>query len=462
MSRSKLTQAPISLITSGPRRTPELFAQLGQLFNLARSSAPDPKATLDAAKCPTCGADVEWAETVKYGAVQSNGKPEQLRYAYARCKANGAAHRWGFKAANPNAPAPSAKPPEARPTPPPAPSAVPPPPKSPPPSTHADNPFAAFETWLEGRIGARLDSAEAAIKDLAGKVTPDTRAIVEAIKGEVKAMIDGASRNVTITIPTMPEVRFKGRVHPVVPTLLKYIAAGERFFFLSGPAATGKSTAARQVAEALQRPFGALAVTETMMREDILGALVHNLMKGEAHYQPTPFVEAWLAGGVCLLDECDRGNANTLTAINCIEQDTLYIPRPEAEGGPIAGSGGKAIVIATANTFGTGGNRLYVGANQLDGAFSDRFRTIRVGYDQDTEIVIAGGDDIAAECVTYFKGARERAGAASVRRPMTTRMIRRAATDRRLVTALGCRDAFAQGATEAGWTDTEIATAFPD
>lgn len=445
MNRSKLAKASLSLITSGPRRTTTLYAELGQLFSLARTAAPDHSATLDRDSCPTCGAAVEWAETVRYGDKRPDGKPEQIRYAYARCKANGAAHRWGFKAANPNAPAPA---PKTRPTPPPAPSAA--------------NPFSAFEAWLEERIGGRLNAAEVALKDLASKTTPDTRAIVEAIKAEVKAMIDGASRNVTITIPTMPEVKFKGRVHPVVPTILRYIAAGERFFFLSGPAATGKSTAARQVAEALGRQLGALAVTETMMREDILGALVHNLMKGEAHYQPTPFVEAWLAGGVCLLDECDRGNANTLTAINCIEQDTLYIPRPEAEGGPIAHSGGKAIVIATANTFGTGGNRLYIGANPLDGAFSDRFRTISVGYDQDTEIVVAGGDDIAAECVAYFKTARSRAEEAALRRPMTTRMIRRAATDRRLDGGLGCRAAFAKSAAESGWTDTEIATAFPE
>lgn len=451
MSRSKLTQAPISLITSGPRRTPELFGQLGRLFNLARSSAPDPKATLDAAKCPTCGADVEWAETVKYGAVQSNGKPEQLRYAYARCKANGAAHRWGFKAANPNAPAPSAKPPEARPTPPPAPSAVPPPPKSPPPSTHADNPFAAFETWLEGRIGARLDNAEAVIRDLSAKATPDPKAIVEAIRSEIMPLIEGATRNLTITTPVQT-IKVNGMHHPVLDEMLERYALGQRAFLLVGPAGTGKTTIAIQFARAIGAARHSVIAMSEQAREETLRGY-RNAMTNV--YVPSAVVEdlceSLTAPAVTTLEEIDGSNPNTLLLINTLENGFLSTPDADV---PECHRGADHVLIATANTYGHAGSNVYVGRNQLDAATLNRYACLFVDYDTRLEKAIVGDDEVC----TLARAIRSKAESQGIRKVFSTRDAKRLVFDRQLTKNKGkaLPDVAKAYLASAGWVAAEI------
>ena len=46
--------------------------------------------------------------------------------------------------------------------------------------------------------------------------------------------------------------------------------------------------------------------------------------------------------------------------------------------------------IASANTFGNGADRVYVGRNQMDGASQDRFFTIAMDYDERLERALYG------------------------------------------------------------------------
>jgi hypothetical protein len=46
--------------------------------------------------------------------------------------------------------------------------------------------------------------------------------------------------------------------------------------------------------------------------------------------------------------------------------------------------------IIAANTFGTGADRMYVGANQLDASTLDRFVFFNFGYDEKLEIALSG------------------------------------------------------------------------
>jgi hypothetical protein len=49
-------------------------------------------------------------------------------------------------------------------------------------------------------------------------------------------------------------------------------------------------------------------------------------------------------------------------------------------------------VVADANTFGTGADRLYVGRNQLDAASLDRYAVLDWGYDESLEAAMIGAD----------------------------------------------------------------------
>ena len=54
-------------------------------------------------------------------------------------------------------------------------------------------------------------------------------------------------------------------------------------------------------------------------------------------------------------------------------------------------------IIATANTYGLGADRVYVGRNQLDGATLDRFIVIDVDYDEALEMALATAEGATPE-----------------------------------------------------------------
>lgn len=432
--------APFSLIGVEPLKTQEVYERLGRRRYLAaRGKVPEPRATLDPNPCPTCGMKVEWAYTFKRDDTHPKGGEN---YVYARCTASPAAHRWAFRKAG-GGPAPVEAP---------TPEIEAPTPEVQKEETVSKPPAGSFDALIQAvvdqSVGARLTEAESKLAEMAKTATLDPEA--------VKAMIAEAlanARKVEITIPAMPEAKFTGKAHPMLERLLQLIAVGETFFMICGPAASGKSTLAKQVATTLKKKLTAVSINEIMTREEILGWRAPNLTTGEQKYTASATVEGWERGDVILFDEVDRGNPNTLCALNSIEQRVLYVPRAESEGGSESRMGEGAVVICTANTFGTGASRTYVGANQLDAAFLDRFRVLEVGYDRDLEIEITG----SPEAVTLMESARKRADERSVRRPLTTRMIRRAVTDSRVMKC-GLKVAFQVLCEDSGWSRTEVET----
>jgi hypothetical protein len=441
---NQVPRAPFSLIDTGALPSAEVYNRVGfKWFVAANGAAVEPRATLDAKVCPYCDATVEWALTVKRDASAPKGR---VNYVYARCTAHPGEHRWGLSDTPESRALPIPKP---QPTPPPTPT---PTPEETPMTAPAGSFDALLSSAITATVGERLKDVEGKIKDL---IKQQGGADPEALKALIASTLDTA-RTVEIKVPAMPEIHFKGKAHPALPRVLKLIATMRSqgrpcFFLLVGPAASGKSTLAAQIAEALGKQLTAVSINETMTREELLGWRTPNIQTGETRYSPCSAVIGWERGDVILLDELDRGNPNTLCAWNSIEQRVLYVPRDASEGGPLAKMGEGAVVIGTANTYGTGASRTYVGANQLDAAFLDRWFVIEVGYDHDLETAISG----SPEGVKLIEAARARATERSVRRPLTTRMLCRAA----LVSAVDSKpmpEAFKALCTESGWTQTEI------
>jgi MoxR-like ATPase len=106
----------------------------------------------------------------------------------------------------------------------------------------------------------------------------------------------------------------------------------------------------------------------------------------DAHgnYHDTPFRRAFEQGGVMLLDELDNGHPGLLAELNqalalgvCAFADGMVPAHPDFR------------LVATANTYGTGGDRQYVGRQALDAATLDRFVTIDVPVDESLEERVA-------------------------------------------------------------------------
>lgn len=202
---------------------------------------------------------------------------------------------------------------------------------------------------------------------------------LEALRPELQAMAEASSRRVEIVIGTAPAIKVE-QAHTMLETVLKAVTAGVHPF-LVGPAGSGKTTLARQIAEALKRPFYMQARVTSEYK-------LTGFMDATGKAVQTDFRRAYEGGGVFLFDEMDASDADALTAFNA----------PLANGFADFPDGQVAqhedfIAIAAGNTFGRGANREYVGRQQLDAATLDRFTVFEVDYDERLELAIAGNDD---------------------------------------------------------------------
>lgn len=131
--------------------------------------------------------------------------------------------------------------------------------------------------------------------------------------------------------------------------------------WIYGPAGTGKSTAAENVAKALNLEF----YSDGKMSDE---TKVLGYQDANGTYRSTNFRKAFEHGGIYLADEIDGSMPDALLALNgalangyCSFPDKIVCRHPDF------------IFLAAANTTGTGGTIEYVGRFKQDAAFNDRF-----------------------------------------------------------------------------------------
>jgi hypothetical protein len=169
---------------------------------------------------------------------------------------------------------------------------------------------------------------------------------------------------------------------------------------LIGPAGSGKSTVVHQIADALTLPY--------YLQNSVSGT--HELagyMDAHGRYNTTAFRSCFEKGGVILVDEVDTSDAGALKWLNtALANGHAMFPDKDT---PVERSPDFRILIA-ANTFGTGADRLYVGANQLDASTLDRFVFFDFGYDEQLEVLLSGNNDWTLRVQTIrAAAAKERA-----------------------------------------------------
>lgn len=185
-----------------------------------------------------------------------------------------------------------------------------------------------------------------------------------------------------------------GLQHKIFPRVLRYVAHGKHVY-LYGPAGSGKTTMAGQVAQALGRPFFHTGALYT--KYDIIGS------ETATGYKPSDFRRAYEAGGIFLFDEMDSSDSRALVAFNAaLENGSCAFPDA------IVPRHHDFVAIGAANTIGRGADRVYVGREPLDGATLDRFAQIAMDYDYDLEMSIVGTDDIGKAWTLKVQTWRDR------------------------------------------------------
>lgn len=188
---------------------------------------------------------------------------------------------------------------------------------------------------------------------------------------------------------------------------------------LVGPAGCGKTHMAELIARTLDFDFDALNLSSGISEHHLVGKNIPNLTTGKDKYHPSMFVERYEKGGVFLADELDAADPNVLMCLNSgLSNGTLNIPR---QGSPKAKQHANFILIATANTFGRGANRVYAGRNQLDEATLDRFRmgTVECDYDPTVELMLCPDEKLR----TMITNIRQKVIEHGLRRVVSSRFM---------------------------------------
>lgn len=242
--------------------------------------------------------------------------------------------------------------------------------------------------------------------------------ISEQVSQEIESKIDSeftelrkvAQQNAKLDVTTKDiENTVTGLRHNQLEELIR-ITALRLPILMVGMAGTGKTFSSEQAATALGLPFYTMSVGAQTSKSDIIG-----YMNANGGYVKTMFREAYENGGVFLMDEIDAGNANVLIQINAaLSNGVTAFPDVMVK------KHKDFVFIASANTFGTGMNRQYVGRNQLDAATLDRFTVVEWNIDNILEEKLSVGD-YAQNWFSAVKAARHFVQKHSIRALITPR-----------------------------------------
>lgn len=236
-------------------------------------------------------------------------------------------------------------------------------------------------------IGTLADAVAGALKQAKNYTDTELTAVLNLVQSELQT-VKAAKSNSTITVVELKKSEWEsprnlGVQHKDFATLLQVcsardVAGNGLNVWLAGPAGTGKTTAARKVAEALGLPFYYTGSIDTQYA--LMG-----FVDAHGRVVSTEFRRAYETGGVFLFDEVDGSSPNATLAFNA----ALANGHAVFPDGQIARHK-DFICIAAANTWGLGGTNEYVGRNKLDAAFLDRFVTLAWGVDEALETATCG------------------------------------------------------------------------
>lgn len=228
----------------------------------------------------------------------------------------------------------------------------------------------------------------------------------ERIAQSVKEL---APRRLEVITPRATTI-LEGPMHYETEKIIR-IVANNHPVMMVGPAGCGKTTIGEHASQALQLPF---YLTSTINETHELTGFVD----GNGLYHGTPFRSAFEHGGVWIADEIDAWDASALLAANSALANG-YSQFPD---NPVPVRRNPDFrMIATANTYGSGADRVYIGRNQLDAASLDRFAMVRVDYDLTLEQMFSGGNQRWLE---YVWKIRKTVNEKKIRHVVSSRAIK--------------------------------------
>jgi cobaltochelatase CobS len=263
---------------------------------------------------------------------------------------------------------------------------------------HARNGNVTTEPEVEA-TDSEVTDTEAEVDMPAAYVAPVDNSRIDAL---TEIVLDLTSQVGTLTARLNPPKSLPIVHHMALSDVIIDLETREHVLMV-GPAGTGKSMIAKQAADVLKLAYYELSLTAGMTATAITG-----YMTATGEYVGTLFRHAYENGGIFHFDEFDNGHANTIGAVNA----ALAGDRAAFPDGMVFRHA-DFVCIASANTFGRGADRQYVGRQQLDAATLDRFVVEEILIDEALEDAVAEAIGYAhtAEVIKYVRKVRANAEA---------------------------------------------------
>jgi cobaltochelatase CobS len=283
---------------------------------------------------------------------------------------------------------------------------------------HEDNPrdetpAIVRSSVVEAAPSVANDALMAALGPLADLLRPLLGAKVDEtqVRSIVTDMLAGVSHPLRVEVKQGDEIiPVNGNVHHMLPKVIMILGAGLHAMMV-GPAGTGKSTIASQAAEGLGLKHYSISLSPQTPASAILG-----YMTATGDYVRSLFREAYEHGGVFHFDEIDNSHPSTLAIVNAaLANGEMGFPDGMVKRHP------DFRVLASANTYGRGPDRAYVGRQAIDAATLDRFTVVSVDVDEALEesLCMATGLDITRVKRVLIYVRHLRAKAADHKLPLT-------------------------------------------
>lgn len=238
-------------------------------------------------------------------------------------------------------------------------------------SIESETPVQAVTPKSQG--GLTLADINAIVGQAVGTALTQAQAQAASMIADLEVKIASIAKPKTVVMAVEVDKETRKLTKPANPNLGRMIVNAKLGLntLLVGPAGSGKTVAAEQLAEALGRSFGHVCLTAGASETWLFG---RQTAKG---FIEGSFSSIYRNGGVFLADEMDGADANMLLSINTsLANGHLY--------NPIVGENiprhPDFVFVGAANTLGRGGSGIYTGRSRLDAATLNRFITLQVDY----------------------------------------------------------------------------------
>jgi len=238
------------------------------------------------------------------------------------------------------------------------------------------------------------------LQDILGTGKPQAPTLdKEEVKRICQGLIDEVTAPVRVTVYDQKTDQYKdmGTQHKTFPDLLTACSArlqsNERLnIWLNGGAGSGKTTAAKKVAEALGLSFHFVGAIDNEYK-------LNGFTDAHGRVISTEFRKAWEGGGVFLFDEVDGSNPNAVLSFNgALANGVCPFPDKAVKRHE------NCVIIAAGNSV-TGATAEFNGRFKPDAAFFDRFALIDWEVDEALELATCSDP----EWCKYVQAVRKRA-----------------------------------------------------